>query len=157
MPRIGKYEIPTRDLDDCVNLLRKAHQTSQEYLLQRDKFAQAMGLSAKGGGTNMAISSMEKYSLIETGGGQIKYTDLGKKLIYGKPNEIVQPREIAVRNVQIFADVFDKFGANFTDDQLRVFLIGTAGVDISDADNQTKVVGNLLKKMTPYLSATKSG
>ncbi len=51
----------------------------------------------------------------------------------------------------IFAEIYDRFGANPSDEQLRHFLRERAIVDISEASPLALEIGRLLKKVAPYL------
>ncbi|MDG6967644.1 MAG: hypothetical protein JRN58_09965 [Nitrososphaerota archaeon] len=103
------------------------------------------------------IGSMAMFHLVDTGGGEIRWTDLAKQIVHGKGDEITMAKEQATRNVALFGDIFEKFGANFTDDNLRLFLKDNATADIAEANSLAPVVGKLLKKHTQYLTTTKRG
>jgi hypothetical protein len=157
MPKAGRYDYPVRTLDDCVDELRKAWESSKSYVLPRDSFASAIKSSAKSGSFNTLIGSMAMFRLVDTGGGEIRWTELAKQIVHGKGDEITKAKEEAARNIALFGDIFDKFGPNFTDDNLRLFLKDNATADIAEANSLAPVVGKLLKKHTQYLTATKSG
>lgn len=122
-----------------------------------DSFANAIKSSPKSGSFNTLIGSMAMYRLIETGGGEIRWTDLAKQIVHGKGDEATKAKEQATRNITLFGDIFDKFGPNFTDDNLRLFLKDNATADIAEANTLAPVVGKLLKRHTQYLTPTKSG
>lgn len=141
----------------CVEELRKVWESSKSYVLPRDSFASAIKSSAKSGAFNTLIGSMAMFRLGDTGGGEIRWTDLAKQIVHGKGDEVTIAKEQATRNVTLFADIFDKFGPNFTDNNLRLFLKDNATADIAEANSLAPVVGKLLKKRTPYLTTTKVG
>ncbi|MDA4128651.1 MAG: hypothetical protein OK422_04270 [Thaumarchaeota archaeon] len=157
MPKAGRYDYPYRDLDDCVEFLRKAFDTKKEYNMSRDSFATAIGQSSKGGGFNLLVGSLAMFGLVETGGGEIKYTELAKTILFGEPNQKPKAMEEAVRKVTVFAEVFDKYGANFTDEQLRLFLKDKAVVDIAEANSLAQLVGKSLKSHLKYLTPRDGG
>lgn len=157
MPKAGTYDYPTRDLDDCVSYLRKAREVGGQQILTREGFATAIGQSVKGGGFGLLVGSMSAYGLVDTGGGNIRTTDLGEQVIFGEPEEKRKGMEVAVRNVKLFADIFERFGGSPTDDQLRIFLREKANVAISEATELAGEVGKLLKKNLPYLTPTNGG
>lgn len=157
MPKAGRYDYPSRDLDDCVDFLRKAFDTSKSYVMTRDSFATAIGLSAKGGGFNLLVGSMSMFGLVDTGGGEIKYTELTKKILFGEPDERNQAMEDATRKITLFADIYDKFGNAYSDDQLRLFLKDKAVVDIAEANSLAQLVGKSLKNHVKYLTPGRGG
>jgi len=157
MPKAGRYDYPSRDLDDCVEFLRTAYNNKKEYVMNRDSFAAAIGLSAKGGGFNLLVGSLSMFDLVDTGGGEIRYTDLAKTILFGEKDQIPKAMEEAVRKINLFAEVYDKYGANFTDDQLRLFLKDKAVVDIAEANSLAQTVGKSLKSHLKYLTPRDGG
>jgi len=151
MPKAGRYDYPTRDLDHCISALQKAHDTAKQYVMTRDVFGQAIGMSPKGGGFNVLVGSMAMYKLIETGEGEIRFTDLAKNILHGEADEKADAKAKAVRNVILLGDIYDTYGSNPTDEQLRVFLRTKANVDISEASQLASEVGKLFKKVANYL------
>ena len=156
-PKAGRYDYPTRTLDDCVDYLKKAWESSKSYVQPRDSFATAIKQSSKAGSFNQLVGSMAMFNLVETGGGEIRWTDIAKQIVHGKGEEVTKAKEQAARRITLFGDIYDKYGANFTDDNLRIFLKDNAVVDIAEANSLAPVVGKLLKKHVMYLTPTKDG
>lgn len=140
-----------------MSYLRKAREVGGKGTLTREGFATAIGQSVKGGGFGLLVGSMSAYGLVDTGGGNVRITDLGEKVLYGESDEKRNSIEKAVRNVKLFADVFDRFGRSPSEDQLRIFLRESANVAIPEATELASEVGKLLKKNLPYLTAPSSG
>ena len=151
MPKAGRYEYPSRDLDSCMTFLQQAYEIAKNYVFKRSDFAHDLKMSPTSGGFGMLVSSMAMYGLIETGGGDIRYTDLTKSILHGEPNEREQAKEKAIRHIAIIGEIYDRFGANVTDEQLRHFLRERAVVEISEANSLAIEIGKLLKKLSPYL------
>jgi hypothetical protein len=157
MPKAGTYDYPTRDLDDCVSYLRKAREVGNSTVLKREGFAEAIGMSVKGGGFGLLVGSMSQYGLIDTGSGQIRITDLAEQILYGEPQEKTKGTETAVKNVQLFADIYQRFNGIPSDDQVRLYLREKANVAIAEANDLASEVGKLLKKNLPYLTSAPAG
>src|SRR6266498_930280 len=90
MPKAGRYDYPIRTLDDCVESLKKAWETSKSYVQQRDSFGAAIKMSPISGSFNQLVGSMALFGLVETGGGEIRWTDLAKQIIHGKGDEVTR-------------------------------------------------------------------
>lgn len=151
MPKAGRYDYPYRELDDCIEYMRKAHEVTKEHSFTRDSFASAIGQKPAGGGFNMLVGSMAMYKLVDTGGGQIIYTDLAKKILHGLPKDQEAAKAQAARNIILFADLYDKFQGTPNTEQLYHFLQDKANVDISEANNLSKEIGKLFNKVSVYL------
>ncbi len=65
--------------------------------------------------------------------------------------------EAAVRKVQIFADIYERFKALPSDEQVRVFLREKANAPIAEANEIASDIGKLLKKNVPHLTSTPAG
>ncbi len=157
MPKAGRYEYPARGLDDCIECLKRAYNVSKNESMKREVFGQALKMSSKSGSFARLVGAMAMYGLIETGGGDIQYTELAKTILHDEPNEIEQAKQKAVRSVPIFAEVYDRYGANFTEEQLRLFLRDKAAVNIAQVAETASEVGRLLKKVSPYLTVRGPG
>jgi hypothetical protein len=108
-------------------------------------------------GFGLLVSSMSMFGLIETGSGDIRYTQLGEIVLHGEPDEIANAKERAVRNIRVLADIFDKFGPNPTEEQIRIFLREKAFVEVSEASNLANAIGKLFKNCVQYLRPSKEG
>ena len=156
MPKAGRYDYPFRDLDDCIEFLRKAHEISKDHSFTRDTFASSIGQKATGGGFNFLVGSMAMYKLVDTGGGQIIYTELAKKILHGLEEDKEQAKAQAVRNIILFADIYDKFKTTPTQEQLYHFLKDKANVDISEVNRISKEISKLFNKVVRYLRSNAS-
>ena len=153
MPKAGRYDYPARTLDDCVKYLIKAHEVTKSHDIKRDTFAQANGVSHKGGGFGLLIGSLGMYKLATTGDGYVRYTDLAKKILHGEAFEKAQSKSDAVRNVMLFSDIADQFGKNVTDEQLRIFLRDKANAEIDEANHLSVEVRKLFKSVAQHIES----
>lgn len=147
MPKVGIYDCPTKDLETCVSMLRKGHDKLKSLSMVRDIFAGALEMSPKTGPFGLLVGSMVYYGLVHTGDGYVRYTDSAKTILFGEPNEVSKMKKQAVKRVQLFADIYARYGSRVTEEQLRLFLREKAGVDIPDAPIQALEVSKLYNKV----------
>jgi hypothetical protein len=153
MPKAGKYEYPFFDLDACIDKLQKVHEATKSDQTTRAVVAEALKMVEKGGGFAYLISSMEKYGLIQTGGGNIIVTELGKILMYGDPKEMEQAKSNAVANVELFREIAQKYGKNPQVDQIKLFLREKANVDVAKAQKLAQNIDTIYKKVSNYITS----
>ncbi|MEM4474488.1 MAG: hypothetical protein QXY75_05885 [Candidatus Bathyarchaeia archaeon] len=151
MPKAGRYEYPAYDLDTCMERLRKIYEVSKTNVIKKETAAEIIGMSPKSGATGSFFASLAMYGLIEYRNGSIEITDLAKKILFGAPDEIAAAKRNAVRNIQLFADIFDQYGASVTEEQLRVFLRDKALVDMPKIPELIEEISKIYKKVVPYL------
>lgn len=151
MPKAGRYDYPFFDLDSCIDKLREFHKLAQVDQATRSIFAETLKMSMTGGGFVNLISSMEKYGLIETGSGSVTITGVGKTILYGEKSEMEQLKKKAVSNIDLFRELYEQYGKNVTEEQIRVFLRQKANVDISKAQKKAKSVDTIYKKVLNYI------
>lgn len=151
MPQAGKYEYPSRDLNDCINFLSKAHDVSSALAINRENFAKAIGMSSKGGAFGLLVGSMGIYGLVETGDGNIRYSDLLQKILFGQSKEKEESKNEALRNVKLFAEIFDRYGNIPTMEQIRHILREKAGVSLSQEASLASEVGKLFKRNVQHM------
>lgn len=155
MPKAGKYDYPFFDLDACVDKLREYHRVVGSDETSREVVAETLGMSMKGGGFAYLISSMEKYELVDTGGGNVTITKLGKTILYGEPSEVEQAKKKAVSNVDLFRELHEQYGKDVQLEQIRAFLRQKANVDISKAQKIAPKVDTIYKKVSNYIIPAK--
>jgi hypothetical protein len=153
MPKAGKYEYPFFDLDGCVDKLKLVHEATKSDQTTRTVVAEALNMVEKGGGFAYLISSMEKYGLIQTGGGNITVTELGKILMYGEPKEMEQAKSNAVANVELFREIAQKYGKTPQVEQIKLFLREKANVDVAKAQKLAQNIDTIYKKVSNYITS----
>lgn len=153
MPKAGKYEYPFFDLDACIDKLKKVHEATKSDQTTRTVVAEALEMVEKGGGFAYLISSMEKYGLIQTGGGNVTVTELGKILMYGEPKEVDQARSNAVANVELFREIAQKYGKTPQLEQIKLFLREKANVDVAKAQKLAQNIDTIYKKVSNYITS----
>jgi len=157
MPKAGKYDYPTYDIDYVINKLRKLYEVTKTDEVDRSVVSESLGMAERGGGFANLISSMEKYGFIQTGGGKVTVTDLGKLALYGTAAETEQARNTAVTQIDLFRELKQVYGVNITIEQMKAFLRQKALVDITEAQKIAPKVAAIYKKVSNYItSAEKS-
>ena len=152
MPKAGRYDYPEAALDECIERLRKVHEVAKTDVVKREVVADILGMKPKTGWFNTLIGSMSQYGLVEARGGEVRITELAKTILYGEPSEVAKAKAQAVRNIKLFNDLFNQYGLDLTEDQLKVFLRQKAYVDVSEVQSLTEKIGKLFKKAAQYLS-----
>lgn len=150
MPRVGKFDLPVISVDEAVNRLRKIREVAGGRTVAREVAADAMGMSPKGGQTQYIFSSMAGYGLIDTGGNEIKVTDLGEAAIFGDSNESYSAKIDAVKRADLLREIYAKFGPIPSDEQVRAFLRQDAQVELAKIPGFLEKVTRLLKQMSQY-------
>ena len=147
-----KVAYPARNIDDCVDSLKKAQDKTKKTTDTRQEFADGVDMTAAGGAYNVLVGSLSQFKLVETGNGQVVYTELGKKATFGREDEIRGAKSEAVRNVPLFTEIFKRFGKNPSEEQVRIYLKNDLAVDMSKLDSLTEKVRLSLKSNLQYMS-----
>jgi len=155
MPKAGRYDYPFFDIDSVIDKLRQLYEVVRTDQTTRSVVAESLGMKEKGGGFAYLISSMEKYGFIQTGGGNVTITDLGKTVMYGEPVEIEQAKSRAVTSIDLFRDLFEQYGKNPEIEQIRAFLRQKANVDVTKAQKIAPNVANIYKKVSNNIVSAK--
>ena len=155
MPKAGKYDYPFFDIDHCIDRLRHHYEIAKTDETKRELVAENLGMSITGGGFAYLVSSMEKYGLIKTGGGNIIITKLGKLLLYGEASEVQQIKKKAVSSIDLFRELYEQYGKDVQPEQIRAFLRQKANVDISKAQKIAEKVDRIYKNVSNYIILAK--
>ena len=152
MPNVGIYDYPSHDIDFCLEKLKTAHDKIRADEMQRDNVADMLGMSYRGGAFAGFISSIEKYGLVETAwGGKVTITDIGKLAIYGMLGEREKAKSDAVSNIELFQELYQKYGTNASEEQIRAFLRQEANVDIMKLQRMSEDVYKIYNNVAKYL------
>lgn len=155
MPKAGKYDYPFFDLDACIEKLQEYYKVVQTDETSRELVAETLKMSMTGGGFVNLISSMEKYGLIETGKKNVTVTDLGKSILFGEASEKEQTKKKAVSRIDLFRELYEQFGKDVTQEQIRAFLRQKGNVDISKAEKMAENIDTIYKKVSNYVTLAK--
>ena len=153
MPKAGKYYYPFYDLDYVVEKLRRFYEVVRIDEAERSVVAGALGMAERGGGFVNLMSSMRGYGFIQTGGGNVTVTDLGKLVLYGDSTEIERAKIKAVTNIDLFREVHQQYGVMVTVEQMKAFLRQKAVVDIVEAQKIAPKTLAIYKKVSNYISS----
>lgn len=152
MPKAGKYDYPFFDLDACIEKLQEYHKVVQTDETSRELVAETLQMSMTGGGFVNLISSMEKYGLITTGKKNVTITEFGKSVLFGEASEVEQTKRKAVSSIHLFRDLYEQFGKDVTQEQIRAFLRQKGNVDISKASKMAENIDTIYKKVANYIT-----
>lgn len=153
IPKAGKYDYPFFDIDFAIKKVKEFHEIIGSDKTTREIVAETLGMAEKGGGFAYLIASMEKYGLIQTGGGNIIVTDRGKLAMYGEPREFEQARSQAVASVELFREIAKQYGKTPQTEQIKIFLRQKANVDIAKAQKIAPKVAKIYKKVSKYITS----
>jgi len=153
LPKVGKYDYPFFDVEFCIEKLKQYHVVTKTDITPRQVVAEMLGMAMRGGGFAYLMASMEKYSLIHTGGGNVAITELGKTAVYGEPSEIEQAKSQAVWSVDLFRDLYEQYGGDVQLEQIKAFLRQKANVDIAVAQKMAPDVAKIYKKVSNYITS----
>jgi hypothetical protein len=155
MPKIGKYDFPTFDIDSVLEKLDAAHKTIGIQEMDRENIAISLNMAPRGGGFAYLISDMEKYGLVEMGHGKVKITNLGMEAIYGSLKEREEAKNKAVGRIGLLSELFSQFGSNITEEQIRAFLRQKAEIDVMKAQKMAEKVYKIYKRVAIYITPAK--
>jgi hypothetical protein len=151
LPKAGKYDYPFFDLDACIEKLQQYYAVVKTDETSRELVAETLEMSKTGGGFVNLISSMEKYGLIETGKKNVTVTELGKSILFGEGSEKEQMKKKAVSRIDLFRELYEQFGIDVTQEQIRAFLRQKGNVDISKAPKMAENIDTIYKKVSNYI------
>jgi len=120
---------------------------------KREVVAQALNMAVSGGGFAFIASAMKNYGLADTGGGEIRLTELGRRVAYEKDQKLLEEAKAeAVSHVDLFRDYYAQHGTDVTEDKVGVFLRAKAQADVEEISKNTGGIIKLLKSNLHYMS-----
>lgn len=148
--RAGKYRFPDRGIEKAANYVRQILKTCPGKV-GKEVVADALGMSATSGAFFVTLASLSYYGLAEVGAGKVAITDSGKKIRSPNPSEVDEAKTEAIGRIEIFKEIYKEYGANATEEQLRVILREKGGVERLEAEKKAPELLKVYKEATPYL------
>ncbi len=110
-------------------------------------------MAPRGGGFGALIGTLELYGLVETGGGEVRITELGKSFAYETDEAMLQEtRSKVIKRVELFSDYFSQYGNEVTEDKVRAFLRSKGGVDVTQLPQISGEISKLLINVLPNIT-----
>jgi hypothetical protein len=150
MPKAGPYEYPVRDLDNCIKYLKDAYTNKKRLSYGREEFGSQIGVSSKSGPFGGLVGAMNQYGLVETGRGQIQYTELARRIVEGQPDDAKDAKKNAALNINLFTQIYAKYGAQATEDQMKEFLKEQANLGDNDALEKAVEIRSIFRRVSRY-------
>jgi len=154
MPKAGSYDFPFYDIDSVIERLQLAYDMIRKDEMDRKTVAEVLGMAHRGGAYANLISSMEKYGFIDTGRGLITVTELGKIALFGSDVEKLESRMKAIEKVDLFKELYQTYGKNINENQIRAFLRHT-DVDLARMQRLVEQISRVIEKNNQYLREMK--
>lgn len=155
MPKAGRFDYPELDVEDAVKRLSKLWENTKKNASPRNIAVQAMGLK-EGGRAQQILASLDKYGIAQTGGNEVRITELGERILFaGSEEEKEEHLRKAVSNVELYSELARNYGRTPTEQQIRLFLQQTASVDLPKITKTTADVSQKLKDNLTYLASAK--
>jgi hypothetical protein len=153
MPKAGPYEFPIRDLDSCIEYLRKADKNQVGESFTREEFGSLVEKSSKSGPFGALVGAMNQYGLVEARRGQIQLTELARRILFGQPDEANDAKKKAVLNIGLFTEICSEYGPQATNEDIRAFL----GEHTKDAQDKAAEIGSVFRAVSHYIELDGKG
>jgi hypothetical protein len=117
---------PSFGLKDAIEKIRALHKAIGQHPTSRDVVATSMGYRGISGASATAISTLNKYGLLEGRGDEVRVSDRAMAILHPHSDDELRAalREAAVQPA-LFGELAEKFpGTIPNDDVLRNYLIG---------------------------------
>ena len=156
MPKAGTFSYPINDVDAVIVKLKRLYEVVKTNEMERPVVAETLGMAERGGGFANLISDMEKYGFIQTGGGKVTITEMGKLALFGTPTEADHAKASAVTNIDLFRELCQLYGVTPTVEQIKAFLRQKAIVDVVEAQKLAPKIDTIYKKVSKYITSAES-
>jgi len=156
MPKAGTFSYPINDVDAVLSKLKRLYDVVKTNEMERAVVAETLGMVERGGGFANLISDIEKYGFIQTGGGKVTITEMGKLALFGTPMEADHAKASAVTNIDLFRELYQLYGATPTVEQIKAFLRQKAIVDVVEAQKLAPKIDTIYKKVSKYITSAES-
>ncbi len=150
-----RIEYPTLRINKAIELIEKFEKELKGYSANRDAFAKLLGYSSSNNGAFInTVSDLRKYGLLDKRG-DIRITELGRKIVYAKAERREEYILEAITNVSLFRTLSENIGNDIEGINFEAQLIN-AGFSQVEALKKERKIKNIYKTLTPYITIIKT-
>ena len=136
--KLGNYASPDVSLSESVKDAKKIYDRFKDEEVASQLISETIGY--RGGSFIQRLSALRKYGIVNPRG-KIQITDLGKKITYPASRDVeLDAIEKAVKNVELFKVLYDKFGIELPKEKFWVNLVNITGAEAPDAQAKEDVI-----------------
>lgn len=136
--KLGNYAYPDISLSESINDAKKIYDRFKDEEVDSQLISETIGY--RGGTFLQRLSALRKYGLVNPRG-KIRVTDLGKKITYPANQDVeLSAIEEAVKNVELFKILYDKFGMELPKEKFWVNLVNITGAEAPDTQAKENTI-----------------
>lgn len=149
--KIGNYVYPDVSLSESAKDAKKIYDRFKDEEVASQLISETIGY--RGGTFFQRLSALRKYGLVSPRG-RVQITDLGKRITYPASREVeLKAIENAVKNVELFEVLLDKFGLELPKEKFWVNLVNITGAEAPDAQAKEDIIRQLyMDSVKPLMS-----
>ena len=146
--KLGNYAYPDVSLSESIEDAKKIYDRFKDEEVDSQLISETIGY--RGGSFIQRLSALRKYGLVSPRG-KVRVTDLGKKITYPANRDVeLSAIEEAVKNVELFNILYDKFGIELPKEKFWVNLVNITGAEAPDAQDKEDIIRQI------YMDSIKS-
>jgi len=153
--KLGNYAYPDVSLSDSVKDAKKIYDRFKDEEVASQLISEAIGY--RGGAFFQRLSALRKYGLVSPRG-KVQVTDLGKRITYPASRDVeLSAIEEAVKNVELFKVLYDKFDVELPKEKFWVNLVNITGAEAPDAQAKEDAIRQVYVDSIKPLSTARVG
>jgi len=153
--KLGNYASPDVSLSESVKDAKKIYDRFKDEEVASQLISEAIGY--RGGAFFQRLSALRKYGLVSPRG-KVQVTDLGKRITYPASRDVeLSAIEEAVKNVELFKVLYDKFDVELPKEKFWVNLVNITGAEAPDAQAKEDAIRQVYVDSIKPLSTARVG
>ena len=154
--KLGNYAYPDVSLDESVEDAKKIYDRFKDEEVDKKLISETIGY--RGGTFFHRLSSLRKYGLVGPRG-KVQITDLGKRITYPANRDVeLSAIEEAVKNVELFKVLYEKFGLELPKEKFWVNLVNITSAEAPDAQVKEDTIRQIyIDSIKPLMTKERIG
>lgn len=154
--KLGNYACPDVSLKESIENAKKIYDRFKDEEIDSQLASETIGY--RGGAFLARLAALRKYGLVSPRG-RVAITDLGKRITYPVNRDVeLSAIEEAIKNVELFKILYDKFGVELPKEKLWVNLRAITGAEAPDAQEKEDIIRQIYTdSVKPLMSKERVG
>jgi hypothetical protein len=138
--RIGNTSFPLFRLNALLKDTRIIHEKFGRKEITKEHIAGILGQNLKGGGFTQKMADLRAYGLLNGGHGKYSLSEIGEHATFGTPKEKAEALSRAVKNVDLWRSIYEKFGTNPNPETFWLDLVDLTGAGRPESQSKAESV-----------------
>jgi hypothetical protein len=149
--KIGNTSFPLYRVNTLLKDTRVIYEKLGRKEVSKEHIAEVLGQKVGGGGFTQKLADLRSYGLLNGGYGKYALSEIGVHATFGTPKEKADALDRAVKNVELWRQVYEKVGISPNPETFWLELVDLTGIERPEAQTKAEEVRKAYMEDAKYI------